>query len=46
MTVLSWNIRGLGIPGKADWIRGLRVQHEVSFIMMQETHLYHWIQWI
>ncbi|XP_021975175.1 uncharacterized protein LOC110870296 [Helianthus annuus] len=37
MNVLSLNIRGLGNPGKADWVRGLRVHHEVSFIMIQET---------
>ncbi|KAL9999607.1 putative RNA-directed DNA polymerase [Helianthus debilis subsp. tardiflorus] len=34
---MSVNIRGLGFSGKADWIRGLRVHHEVSFIMLQES---------
>ncbi|XP_022030902.1 uncharacterized protein LOC110931837 [Helianthus annuus] len=37
MNVLSLNIRGLGVSSKADWIRGLRVHHEVSFIVLQET---------
>ncbi|XP_076898925.1 uncharacterized protein LOC143552647 [Bidens hawaiensis] len=37
MNVLSLNIRGLGNSSKADWVRGLRIHHEVSFMMIQET---------
>ncbi|XP_076881131.1 syntaxin-132-like [Bidens hawaiensis] len=37
MNVFSLNIRGLGSSSKADWIRGLRVHHEISFIVLQES---------
>ncbi|XP_021996297.1 uncharacterized protein LOC110893498 [Helianthus annuus] len=37
MNVMSLNIRGLGCSGKTEWVRGLRVHHEVHFILIQET---------
>ena len=37
MNVLSLNIRGLGVPGKVVWVREMRRQQEVSFVMLQET---------
>ncbi|XP_022030238.1 uncharacterized protein LOC110931139 [Helianthus annuus] len=37
MNVLSWNIHDLGISSKADWIRGIHLKHEVSFMLIQET---------
>lgn len=36
MNLLSLNIRGVGVPGKEKWVRDLRKQHEVGFLMLQE----------
>ncbi|PWA85726.1 RNA-directed DNA polymerase, eukaryota, Reverse transcriptase zinc-binding domain protein [Artemisia annua] len=37
MNVLSLNIRGLGVPGKATWFKGLRKEHDVGFVLFQES---------
>ncbi|XP_022010086.1 uncharacterized protein LOC110909350 [Helianthus annuus] len=37
MNILSLNIRGLGVQRKAQWVRDIRLQQEVCFLMLQET---------
>ncbi|XP_022014802.1 uncharacterized protein LOC110914308 [Helianthus annuus] len=37
MNVLSLNIRGLGVQGKASWVRNLRIQNEANCVFLQET---------
>nr|XP_043639892.1 uncharacterized protein LOC122611005 [Erigeron canadensis] len=37
MNCLSINIRGVGVNGKADWIRGIKNKEKIDFISLQET---------
>ena len=37
MNCLSINIRGIGVSGKAGWIKKLKDEFGVSFIRMQKT---------
>ncbi|XP_022024199.1 uncharacterized protein LOC110924504 [Helianthus annuus] len=37
MSVLSWNIRGLGSESKSSWCRKLKAENEIGFILIQET---------
>ncbi|KAM0043572.1 putative Endonuclease/exonuclease/phosphatase superfamily [Helianthus debilis subsp. tardiflorus] len=39
MNFLSINIRGIGVYGKSDWVRSLRVKNGVDFVAIQESKL-------
>lgn len=39
MNMLSINIRGMGVEGKAGWVRGLRNRYGVEFIGLQESQV-------
>ncbi|XP_022032792.1 uncharacterized protein LOC110933899 [Helianthus annuus] len=37
MNFLSINACGIGGTGKADWIKGLKQEHDIDFLLIQET---------
>ena len=37
MNFLNVNIRGMGVDGKDGWVKSLRSQNDVGFLVMQET---------
>lgn len=39
MSCLSVNLRGAGGSYKGDWVRDLKMLHQINFISVQETQL-------
>ena len=37
MNLLSLNVQGTWVVGKASWCRNLRREHEVNFLLIQES---------
>ncbi|KAJ0853617.1 putative RNA-directed DNA polymerase [Helianthus annuus] len=37
MNYLCVNIRGMGVEGKDEWVRGMKKKYDISFVAMQET---------
>lgn len=39
MNVLSLNVCGIGEDAKVRWVKKLKTQHKINFLVLQETQL-------